>query len=178
MQKQDILSLIHFKLGDITFESTDAIVNAANPSLLGGGGVDGAIHKAAGSELLKECAKFGGCSHGEARITQGYKLNSKYIIHTPGPIYKDGKSNEDIVLANSYYNSMSLAKKNNCESISFPAISAGVYGYPLRDAARIAIDTVIHFIQDYEYLIEVIFVLFNKRTYEAFFEYYCHLKKI
>ncbi len=168
MDINEILSHIKIKKGDITLESTDAIVNAANTSLLGGGGVDGAIHRAAGPELLTECKKFGGCSHGEARITSGYKLKARHVIHTPGPIYVDGKQNEPEVLKNSYINSMALVKRNRLSSVSFPAISTGVYRYPKYDAAKIAIETVIKFMHDENYTVDVIFVLFDNENYEIY----------
>ena len=114
---------LHVKQGDITRENTDAIVNAANPSLLGGGGVDGAIHRAAGPGLLEECRKLGGCRHGEARITGGHNLKARFVIHTPGPVYKNGKNGEKEILANSYLNCMKLALENRLDSIAFPAIS-------------------------------------------------------
>lgn len=171
MSNPDLVSHIHVKQGDITKENSDAIVNAANPSLLGGGGVDGAIHRAAGPGLLDECKKIGGCGHGEARITKGYNLMAKHVIHTPGPVYKDGKSGEKEILANSYYNSMMLAKKNNLHSISFPAISAGVYGYPKDEACKVALDTVLKFMTEQEYVIEVYFVLFDKENFERYVKY-------
>ena len=159
---------IHIKQGDITQESTDVIVNAANPSLLGGGGVDGAIHRAAGPALLEECRKIGGCKHGEARITKGYNLKAKYVIHTPGPIYKDGLRGEAEILKNSYMNSLLLAKENNLKSISFPAISTGVYGYPKEEACKIAIETSIEFIQKHNYVIDIFFVVFDKDNYTLY----------
>jgi O-acetyl-ADP-ribose deacetylase len=172
MNKTELLGHIHVKQGDITIENVEAIVNAANPSLLGGGGVDGAIHRAAGPGLLEECKTFGGgCSHGEARITKGYNLKTKYVIHTPGPIYKDGKSREKEILINSYYNSMLLAKKNNLHSISFPAISAGVYGYPKDEACKVAVDTVLRFMAEEDYPIDVYFVLFDKENFERYNRY-------
>ena len=128
MDIKDALNKISVKKGDITKEIADAIVNAANPTLLGGGGVDGAIHRAAGPGLIEECRKLGGCRHGEARITKGYNLPAQFVIHTPGPIYSDGKHGEAETLRDSYLNSMKLAKENNLKSIVFPAISTGVYG--------------------------------------------------
>lgn len=131
--------------GDITKLKVDAIVNAANRSLLGGGGVDGAIHRAAGPELRKACIPFGGCETGEARITPGFRLLSKFVIHTPGPVYIDGLHDEPELLRNCYLNSMDLAEKNGCESIAFSAISTGVYGYPKKAATEIAVETVSKF---------------------------------
>ena len=168
MELIDALNHIHVKKGDITKESADAIVNAANPALLGGGGVDGAIHRAAGPALLEECRKLGGCRHGEARITGGHKLPAKFVIHTPGPIYKDGKHGEPDTLRNSYYNSMKLAKDNSLESVVFPAISTGVYGYPKNEGAKIAIKTVVDFMINENYLIDVTFIQLDNENYEIY----------
>ena len=162
---------MYIKQCDITQEKSDAIVNAANTSLLGGGGVDGAIHRAAGPKLLEECRKINGCQSGEARITKGYNLFAKYIIHTPGPIYKDGKSNESQLLYNSYYNSLLLAKEYKCTSISFPAISTGVYNYPKEEACKIAIDTTIEFMLKESYQLEVYFILFDTINYNIYNNY-------
>jgi O-acetyl-ADP-ribose deacetylase (regulator of RNase III) len=169
--KKALLAHINIKQGDITKESTDAIVNAANPSLLGGGGVDGAIHRAAGPGLLEECVKLGGCKHGEARITGGHNLKASYIIHTPGPIYKNGISGEPQVLKNSYINSLLLAKEHNLKSISFPAISTGVYGYPKHDACKIAIEAALEFMQKNDYLIDINFVLFDMDNVDVYTDY-------
>ncbi len=168
MEKSDAFKKIIVKKGDITKENADAIVNAANPTLLGGGGVDGAIHRAAGPGLLEECRKLGGCRHGEARITKGYNLPAKHVIHTPGPIYKDGKHGEADILRSSYYNSMKLAKDNGLQSIVFPAISTGVYGYPKKEGAEIAIKTVVDFMINENYLIEVIFIQFDNENLEIY----------
>jgi O-acetyl-ADP-ribose deacetylase (regulator of RNase III) len=154
----------------------DAIVNAANPSLLGGGGVDGAIHRAAGPELLKECRSLGGADFGEARITKGYALNASYVIHTPGPIYRDGRSGEPETLRRSYENSMVCAMEKGCKSIAFPAISTGVYGYPKKEACYIAVDTVVEFIRSHNYNIDVYFVLFDTESFGLYTEYILSLK--
>jgi len=168
MNTDEIIKHITIKKGDITLEMSDAIVNAANTSLLGGGGVDGAIHKAAGPGLLGECRKFGGCRTGEARITKGYNLNAKFVIHTPGPVYRNGKNNEAEDLRNSYWNSMLLVKENNLKSVSFPAISTGVYRYPKVEAAEIAIQTIINFMKKEEYIVDVSFILFDNDNYEIY----------
>lgn len=157
----NITDYIHVKKGDITKEKCDAIVNAAAPKLLGGGGVDGAIHRAAGPGLLEECRKLGGCRHGEARITGAYNLSAKFVIHTPGPVYRGGKEGEAVILKNSYRNSLLLAKEAKLLSIAFPAISTGVYGYPKEEAADIAINSVIDFMKNEDYKIKVMFVLFE-----------------
>lgn len=168
MQSIEIKSLLHVILGDITQQKTDAIVNAANTSLLGGGGVDGAIHRAAGPELLEACRKIGGCRSGEARITPGFSLPARYIIHTPGPRYRDGTHNESIILRNSYLNCLQLAKEYDLHSISFPAISTGVYGFPRQAACEIALTTTIDFIVAHKYLLEVYFVLFDEDNYSTY----------
>lgn len=167
---KSIINKIHIIKGDITRENTDAIVNAANPSLLGGGGVDGAIHRAAGPGLLEECQKLGGCKHGEARITGAYNLKSKYVIHTPGPIYKSGKNQEAGILKNCYINSLELAKHSGCSSISFPAISTGVYGYPREEACTIALTVIIDFLGAADNSMEVHFVLFDNENYSLYNE--------
>ncbi len=166
--EKSIIKKIHIKKGDITQENTDVIVNAANPSLLGGGGVDGAIHRAAGPGLLEECKKLGGCNHGEARITGAYKLKSKYVIHTPGPIYRNGHNNESQILRNCYINSLELAIKNGCKSISFPAISTGVYGYPKDEACTVALTSAIDFLMTADYKPEIYFVVYDKDNYTLY----------
>lgn len=150
--------------GDITKLDCDCIVNAANRSLLGGGGVDGAIHRAAGPELLAECRTLHGCRTGEAKITKGYRLRAKYIIHTVGPIYS-GTAEDATQLADCYRNSLNLAKEHELHSIAFPAISTGVYGYPLEDATEIAVKTVAQWLEAHaDYAMQVIFCCFDART--------------
>ena len=162
--------IIETVLGDITKQTdVEAIVNAANNSLLGGGGVDGAIHRAAGRELLAECRTLNGCETGEAKITSAYKLPCKYVIHTVGPIYRGGNSGEPQLLANAYKNSMKLALQNKIRTIAFPSISTGVYSYPLEEAAEIAIKTVNDFYMEHQNEFDCIrFVLFDARTKQAY----------
>ncbi|MGP1431199.1 MAG: O-acetyl-ADP-ribose deacetylase [Treponema sp.] len=149
---------------DITTLAVDAIVNAANTTLLGGGGVDGAIHRVAGPELLEECRALGGCLTGEAKITRGYKLPAEYVIHTPGPVYQDGKHGEAVLLANCYRNSLIAAQEFHCETIAFPCISAGVYGYPMEEAAYIALSTVSGYLKETADRLIVYHVCFNVQT--------------
>lgn len=160
MEKK-ILGKIEIIQADITKINADAIVNAANSSLLGGGGVDGAIHRAAGPELLAECKTIGGCPTGEARITKGYNLPAKYVIHTVGPVYR-GLPSDSKLLSQCYENSFKIAVEKKIKTIAFPAISCGIYGYPIEDACQIALDTTIKFLKENEVLEKVIFVLFSK----------------
>jgi O-acetyl-ADP-ribose deacetylase (regulator of RNase III) len=161
-------SRIEIYLGDITKLNVDAIVNAANKTLLGGGGVDGAIHNAAGPKLLLECKTIGGCKTGEAKITKGYNLPAKFVIHTVGPVWYGGKNHEDEKLTDCYLNSMKLAVKNNIKAIAFPAISTGAYSFPLERAAGIAVDSITKFLYDERLIEKVIFVCFNKETYDIY----------
>lgn len=161
-------SNIEILKSDITKLKVDAIVNAANTSLLGGGGVDGAIHRAAGPELLEFNRKLGGCETGEAKISPGFNLPSKFIIHTVGPVWNGGKSNEDKLLANCYINSLKLAVENKIKTIAFPAISTGVYHFPLERATKIAASEVKKFLEKNESIEKVIFVCFDEETYETY----------
>ena len=170
--------------GDITRQQVEAIVNAANTSLLGGGGVDGAIHRAAGPDLLKECRVLGGCETGEAKITKGYRLPAKYVIHTPGPVWRhppspigdlsDGRGaggegyEEDRLLANCYRNSLALAVQHNIRTLAFPSISTGIYGFPIERAARIAVREVKKFLEQHSTFEKVVFVTFSQRDYTVY----------
>jgi len=153
--------------GDITRQKVDAIVNAANSSLLGGGGVDGAIHRAAGPGLLEECRRLGGCPTGEAKITKGYNLPAKYVVHTVGPVWRGG-DNQDDLLRNCYVNCMRLAVDNNIQTIAFPSISTGAYGFPITRAARIAISTVAEALNRSHVVEKVIFVCFSSYDYNVY----------
>lgn len=154
--------------GDITTLEIDAIVNAANRSLLGGGGVDGAIHKIAGKELLEECKMLNGCKTGEAKFTKGYNLPAKYVIHAVGPIWRGGKQNEAKLLENAYMNSLKIARKEKVETIAFPAISTGIYSYPLKEATEIAIKVVKKFLKCFEYPQKIIFVAYSDTVYDLY----------
>ncbi len=154
--------------GDIAKQGTEAIVNAANSSLLGGGGVDGAIHRAGGPQILEECRKIGGCPTGEARITGGGRLAARWVIHTVGPIYRDGKHGEADLLAGAYRNSLALASERGIKTIAFPSISTGAYGYPITEAARIALTTTVDHLKAHPEITLARFVLFGRAAYEAY----------
>jgi len=154
--------------GDITKLDVDAIVNAANTTLLGGGGVDGAIHRAAGTELLAECGTLGGCRPGEAKITRGYRLRARFVIHTVGPVWRGGKHDEPETLADCYRSSLQLAVENGIKTIAFPAISCGAYGYPIPDASQIAVKITRNFLATVDKIDKVIFVLWGDDIYDAY----------
>ncbi len=167
---------IELVLGDITKEETGAIVNAANTSLLGGGGVDGAIHRAAGPQLLEECRKIGGCPTGEARITKGHALKAQYVIHTVGPVYS-GREKDSKLLESAYSNSLKLAIEHEVQSISFPAISTGVYRYPVKEAAQIAISTSSKYLKEENSLNLIRLVLFSEPSLRIYREEFKKLLK-
>ncbi len=172
--RSEMESIIYNKIeivrGDITKLNVDAIVNAANTSLLGGGGVDGAIHRAAGHELLDYCRKLNGCRTGESKITPGYKLPANFVIHTVGPVWRGGAQNEPMLLQSCYKTSLTLAVENKIKTIAFPAISTGIYSYPVYDAAKIAVRTTLDFLQNNSSIEKVIFVCFDERTFHVYKE--------
>lgn len=154
--------------GDITKQQVEAVVNAANTSLLGGGGVDGAIHRAAGPELLEETRRIGGCPTGEARVSKGYRLPARYVIHTVGPVWRGGQENEDQLLANCYRNSFGAAKNLKIKSVAFPSISTGAYGFPLERAAEIALQETRKFLETDKTLTKVVFVCFGEKVLNTY----------
>ena len=162
-------SRIEIIQGDITKQAVDAIVNAANTSLLGGGGVDGAIHRAAGPELLAECRTLHGCRTGEAKLTRGYRLPARFVIHTPGPVWHGGGSGEEALLASCYKSCLTLAAENGCKTVDFPSISTGVYHFPLEKASRIAVSTIAAFLEEHPEIERVRMVCFDGRT-KAFYD--------
>ncbi len=170
MQVQVGESTLELVEGDITRQDTDAIVNAANTTLLGGGGVDGAIHRAGGPKILEECRQIGGCPTGEARLTTGGNLRARYVIHTVGPVYKGGGRREAELLASCYRESLKLASGKGLASVAFPSIATGAYGYPLAEAARIALQTVLDYLTGHEEIKLVRFVLFGGAAYAAYQE--------
>lgn len=159
--------MLKIMIGDITKEVVDAIVNAANTSLLGGGGVDGAIHRAAGPELLAECRTLHGCKTGQAKITKGYQLPAQYVIHTPGPIWRGGIIGEEQLLQSCYESCLRLAVENKCRSVAFPSISTGVYRFPLEQASKIAVRTILEFLKAHPDM-EVRMVCFDRETFEYY----------
>jgi O-acetyl-ADP-ribose deacetylase (regulator of RNase III) len=161
-------SVLELAQGDITQQDTDAIVNAANQSLLGGGGVDGAIHRAAGLELLAECRTLGGCATGDAKITKGYNLKAGRVIHTVGPVYRRQSEKVRDLLASAYRRSLEVARENGLKSLAFPSISTGAYGYPVKEAAPLALSTVIAFVKENPEIELVRFVLFSSDVLEAY----------
>jgi len=163
-----LASQIEINRGDITKLDVDAIVNAANATLLGGGGVDGAIHRAAGPELLMECRGLNGCRPGEAKITRGYRLPARFVIHTVGPVWRGGKHGEPETLANCYRNSLQVAVENAIKTIAFPAISCGAYGYPILQAAQMAVKTTRELLANTNKIERVIFVLWGEEVYDAY----------
>jgi O-acetyl-ADP-ribose deacetylase (regulator of RNase III) len=168
MEKKIHNSVLELCQGDITKQKVDAIVNAANSQLAGGGGVDGAIHRAGGPAIMEECGKIGGCPTGNAVITTGGNLFAKHVIHTVGPRYRNGKSGEPALLKNAYLNSLLIAEKHGIKTIAFPSISTGVYGYPIDSASKIALSTVIDYLKGDTGIIRAVFVLFSAQNYEIY----------
>src|SRR3954469_12752035 len=166
--KKNLPSKTEIVRGDITKLDVDAIVNAANATLLGGGGVDGAIHLVAGPGLLAECRKLGGCRPGEAKITHGYCLPARFVIHTVGPVWRGGKRGEPETLANCYRNSLQIAVENRIKTLAFPAISCGAYGYPIEEAAHVAFTTTRDFLAASDELQKVVFAVFGEEVYDAY----------
>jgi O-acetyl-ADP-ribose deacetylase (regulator of RNase III) len=166
MKAQVGSSVLELVEGDITLQDTDAIVNAANPSLLGGGGVDGAIHRAGGPQILEECRKIGGCPTGQARITIAGRLKARKVIHTVGPIYYQDREKAPELLASAYRNSLRLASENGLPSVAFPSISTGAYGYPMEEAAFIALRTVMEYLREHPEIVLVRFVLYGQQAHE------------
>ncbi|MBW2107081.1 MAG: O-acetyl-ADP-ribose deacetylase [Deltaproteobacteria bacterium] len=161
-------SVLELVQGDITQQDTEAIVNAANRSLLGGGGVDGAIHRAAGPQLLAECRTLGGCDTGDAVLTQGYNLKARYVIHTVGPVYRGPSAATERLLKSAYQRSLEVALAKGIRSVAFPSISTGAYGYPLEKAAVVALSTVMDFVRAHPQIERVRFVLFSEKAFNAF----------
>jgi O-acetyl-ADP-ribose deacetylase len=168
MKTSSVFESIEIAQGDITTLRVDAIVNAANTTLLGGGGVDGAIHRAAGSKLLEECIKIGPCITGDAKLTPGFNLPASFVIHTPGPVYKGGGAGEADSLRKSYQNCMILSQNHDFSSIAFPAISTGIYGYPKQEACEIALTTVSSFMRANKYYPKVIFILYDTENFTIY----------
>ncbi len=166
--KKNLNDKIAIIQGDITNLDVDAIVNAANTTLLGGGGVDGAIHRAAGPQLRAECRTIGGCRPGEAKLTRGYHLPARFVIHTVGPVWRGGEHHEPETLENCYRNSLQLAVENEIKTIAFPAISCGAYGYPIPDAAQVAVSTARDFLATDDTIDKVTFVLWGENIYDAY----------
>ena len=168
MNRESILEWIAVVEDDITKQEVDAIVNPANTALLGGGGVDGAIHRAAGPELLEECRKLGGCPTGQAKITRAYQLPAKWVIHTVGPVWRDGEHREHELLASCYRNCFALAEARGINTLAFPAISTGAYGFPLDRATAIAVNETVDFLKRNNSVEKIIFVCFGKAAYDAY----------